>query len=283
MTPFRWRSAFVVLTTTIVIMFHGGCGALHDEATPSQPPENQKGARPVALRTTGDTTPAYSLKTHLGFPQEDAATEASGTDGRKPIGLATAGRRRALRFSGDNDSQNDGYDRRKPQLSVTGEVNRSSPPEDEGPQRQARAEAQAESQAVDGGGGHAGEQPPPTRLGTPLLPESLPFTEDHGAATTVVKTSVLATLDSLAQTDSIAPDGARLCSRLDWAGFEKGRACGSPLGAPCFDKSLCRRENVGGESPKIYVYDNEVSPNTNGKKTANGQKTAAGTQTLRCF
>ncbi|CAM9146099.1 unnamed protein product [Scytosiphon promiscuus] len=58
---------------------------------------------------------------------------------------------------------------------------------------------------------------------------------------------------------SITPERTQLCSKGNLASFDKGRACGAPLGAPCFDQSLCRRGNVGEGSPKVYVYDNECT------------------------
>lgn len=71
---------------------------------------------------------------------------------------------------------------------------------------------------------------------------------------------VVAPMGSLTRSDSTIPERTQLCSNHKLASLDKGRACGAPLGAPCFNQSLCREGNGGKRTPKIYVYDNEVSP-----------------------
>jgi len=55
---------------------------------------------------------------------------------------------------------------------------------------------------------------------------------------------------------------AKRCSDMDMSAFEKGRSCGPPLTAPCFDFSRCASNTSasgGVAGPKIYVFDSDCS------------------------
>lgn len=48
------------------------------------------------------------------------------------------------------------------------------------------------------------------------------------------------------------------CSGVYMERLAQGMACGSPLSAPCFDRSRCRPP-PHGPGPSVYVYDSECS------------------------
>lgn len=65
------------------------------------------------------------------------------------------------------------------------------------------------------------------------------------------------------------------CSDVDMSIFEKGRDCGPPLTAPCFDFSRCApnasaSDGVGG--PKIYVFDSDCSLSDSDSPSFHGEE-----------
>lgn len=48
------------------------------------------------------------------------------------------------------------------------------------------------------------------------------------------------------------------CARVDMDRLTRGMACGSPLSAPCFDRTRCRAP-PHGPGPTVYIYDADCS------------------------